>query len=111
MDMRIQFPDVSIITALHDTAHIGHSLARHWFSTKGRFGWATCPLTQNGFMRIASQPSINNSPYADRVLKVPVNKVQASFRRGYLPIWRRCASERRLLFPDGGFQPPARGSA
>ena len=51
--------------------------------------------------------SLRNSPYADRVLKVPVNKVQASFRREYFPF----VDERRLLFPDGGFQPPARGSA
>gem|GEM_PF-2979890 len=38
-----------------------------------------------------------------RVLKVPSNKGQASFRREE---FRECTSERRLFFPDGCFQHP-----
>ena len=35
--------------------------------------------------RSTDEIRVSNSPYADRVLKVPVNKVQASFRREYFP--------------------------
>ena len=45
--------------------------------------------------------------YRLRELKTPGNKVQPSFRRD-TPL--HCASERRLLFPDGGFQPPVKFS-
>ncbi len=60
MKMRIQLPDISILIALHDEKHPKHPLAHNWLVAEGRFGWATCPLTQNGFVRIASQPSVDN---------------------------------------------------
>jgi uncharacterized protein len=48
--------DVNVLLALFDQAHIHHSRARHWFSSRAGEGWASCPLTQNGFIRIISQP-------------------------------------------------------
>ena len=45
--------DISMLLALFDPAHIHHQRARAWWG-QGR-PWATCPLTQNGFVRIISQ--------------------------------------------------------
>lgn len=42
--------------------HIHHELAHEWFGKTGRKAWATCPLTQNGFVRIASHPKYPNRP-------------------------------------------------
>ncbi len=53
--MRALF-DVNVLLALFDQAHIHHQLARDWFKTHIRDGWASCPLTQNGFLRVVSQP-------------------------------------------------------
>jgi uncharacterized protein len=58
--MRIHLPDISVLVALHDSTHHGHAVTDQWFASEGRFGWATCPLTQNGFVRVASQPSVPN---------------------------------------------------
>ena len=49
--MRIQLPDVNVLIALHDATHQGHERAHQWFTNEGRLGWATCPLTENGFIR------------------------------------------------------------
>jgi toxin-antitoxin system PIN domain toxin len=57
---RIQLPDVNVLIALNDPAHEGHELAHRWFQDEGRYAWATCPLTENGFVRILSQPSYPN---------------------------------------------------
>jgi toxin-antitoxin system PIN domain toxin len=46
--------DVSVLIPLFDPAHVHHRRARGWWG-KGE-EWATCPLTQNGFVRIISQP-------------------------------------------------------
>lgn len=53
--------DVSILLALIDTAHARHTdVARWWVASHRSEGWATCPLTQNGFLRIISQRSYAN---------------------------------------------------
>jgi len=54
--------DVNVLLALGDPLHIHHRLARLWFSDKGRLSWVTCPITENGFVRIASHPSYTNPP-------------------------------------------------
>ena len=54
--MRALF-DVSALLAVFDKDHLFHGTARAWWAANPRAGWATCPLTQNGFVRIMSQPS------------------------------------------------------
>ncbi len=54
--------DVNLLLALTDPMHVHHESAHHWFTEKGRHAWATCPLTQNGFIRIASHPAYPNRP-------------------------------------------------
>jgi toxin-antitoxin system PIN domain toxin len=49
--------DVNVLIALLDEAHIGHSTATRWLSGAIDQGWASCPITQNGCIRIMSQPA------------------------------------------------------
>jgi hypothetical protein len=49
--------DVNVLIALLDAAHVGHAAATAWLRREARHGWASCPLTQNGCIRIMSQPS------------------------------------------------------
>ena len=48
--------DVNVLLALFDTAHVHHAMARAWQRDNSAAGWASCPLTQNGFLRILSGP-------------------------------------------------------
>ena len=58
--------DVNVLIALHDEQHAHHRTAADWLSAHARGGWATCPLTQNGCVRILSQPNYPNPvPLAD----------------------------------------------
>jgi len=52
--------DVNILIALHDAQHVHHDLASNWFVENAGHGWASCPLTQNGCVRILSQPGYTN---------------------------------------------------
>jgi predicted nucleic acid-binding protein len=65
-----------VLLALTDPMHIHHESAHRWFVEKGQYAWATCPLTENGFIRIASHPNYPNRPGA-------VAAVLAIFRRLY----------------------------
>jgi toxin-antitoxin system PIN domain toxin len=53
--------DVNVLIALIDPAHIGHHAAHHWFAKSGSTAWATCPITENGVLRIVGHPSYPNS--------------------------------------------------
>ncbi|MDO9319394.1 MAG: PIN domain-containing protein [Gammaproteobacteria bacterium] len=53
--------DVNVLIALLDSAHIHHSQAMNWLSANIAEGWASCPITQNGCIRIMSQPAYPNS--------------------------------------------------
>jgi toxin-antitoxin system PIN domain toxin len=54
--------DVNVLLALTDPVHVHHEAAHRWFGTVGRAAWATCPLTENGFVRVLSHPTYPNRP-------------------------------------------------
>ena len=53
--------DVNVLIALLDAAHVHHRVARAWLESNIEAGWASCPLTQNGCIRIMSQPGYPGS--------------------------------------------------
>jgi uncharacterized protein len=52
--------DVNVLVALLDAGHLHHGVAMQWLSAHARKGWASCPLTQNGCLRILSLPTYPN---------------------------------------------------
>lgn len=54
--------DVNVLIALFDPAHVHHDPAHEWFADIGRSSWATCPITENGAIRIISSARYPNSP-------------------------------------------------
>jgi toxin-antitoxin system PIN domain toxin len=54
--------DINVLIALIDPAHVQHDKAHVWFAAKGNKAWATCPLTENGVLRIIGHPRYPNSP-------------------------------------------------
>jgi uncharacterized protein len=54
--------DINVLIALIDPAHVQHDRAHDWFANSGKKAWATCPLTQNGVLRIVGHPRYLNSP-------------------------------------------------
>lgn len=49
--------DVNVLIALMDAGHVHHQIAMNWLEKNLSFGWASCPITQNGCIRIMSQPN------------------------------------------------------
>jgi len=59
--------DVNVLIALLDEGHIYHGLAMSWLEREISHGWASCPLTQNGCIRIMSQPKYPGNVAAAQV--------------------------------------------
>jgi len=54
--------DVNVLVALIDPAHVQHDRAHDWFAAEGREAWATCPITENGVLRVVGHARYPNSP-------------------------------------------------
>jgi hypothetical protein len=52
--------DVNVLIALLDQDHSMHAQALRWFAARATDGWASCPITQNGCVRIMSHPNYPN---------------------------------------------------
>ncbi|HEY3762460.1 MAG TPA: TA system VapC family ribonuclease toxin [Verrucomicrobiae bacterium] len=57
--MRALF-DVNVIIALLDPDHAFHERAHAWWEKNNKYGWASCPLTENGVVRIMSNPNYSH---------------------------------------------------
>ena len=56
--------DVNALVALAWDSHVHHRAVRKWFAAAGAKGWATCPVTESGFVRVSSNPKVLTSPIA-----------------------------------------------
>ena len=50
--------DVNALVALAWDSHVHHARVRAWFAENSSGGWATCPLTESGFVRVSSNPQV-----------------------------------------------------
>ncbi len=49
--------DVNVLIALVDPDHIDHDRVHTWAASNLGSGWASCAITENGLVRILSQPA------------------------------------------------------
>jgi toxin-antitoxin system PIN domain toxin len=69
--------DVNILIALTWPQHVHHTLTHAWFERTGRQAWASCPLTQLGFVRISSNPKIIANAVSPRAAATVLAKMVA----------------------------------
>jgi len=77
--------DVNVLIALLDADHAFHQAAWNWFEPNANDGWASCPITQNGCIRIMAHPAYPNA--------VPVQAVAERLREA-------AASASHEFWPD-----------
>jgi toxin-antitoxin system PIN domain toxin len=69
--------DINVLIALIDPGHVQHDRAHVWFAARGQKAWATCPITENGVLRIVGHPRYPNSPSSPAA----VAELLAAFRQ------------------------------
>ena len=69
--------DVNVLIALIDPAHTHHDPAHDWFAREGQREWATCPVTENGVLRIVGHPRYPNGPGSPAAVAPLVSKLRA----------------------------------
>ena len=64
--MRPALLDLNLLVALCWPSHEHHGLAHEWFAQRRTAEWATCPLTQLGFVRLVSNPAFSRDALSVR---------------------------------------------
>lgn len=59
-------PDLNVLIALTWPNHVHHALTQRWFSRQAGAPWYTCDVTQQGFIRLSSNPSVVKSERSPR---------------------------------------------
>jgi len=77
--------DVNVLIALIDPGHIAHDDAHGWFEVTGNAAWATCPITENGVLRIVGNQKYPNSPGSPAVVAQIVTKLRALQGHSFWP--------------------------
>jgi uncharacterized protein len=55
--MAVALLDINVLVGLLSEDSEFHAAAQRWFLQNARKGWATCPFTEAGFVRIISNPA------------------------------------------------------
>jgi toxin-antitoxin system PIN domain toxin len=95
--------DVNVLIALLDADHTLHERACEWFGGHAQSGWASCPITQNGCVRIMSHPGYPNALPVGAVM----DRLGAATAGAYHEFWpedislldSRIADSRRIHGP------------
>ncbi|PYE44678.1 hypothetical protein DFI02_102113 [Rhizobium sp. PP-F2F-G20b] len=73
--------DVNVLIALLDAGSPFHSAAHEWISDLGKDGWATCPITENGVIRILSNRTYVRYPGSAIVVSGMIDMIAKRARR------------------------------
>jgi toxin-antitoxin system PIN domain toxin len=77
--------DVNILVALFNPDHIHHEPAHDWFADNRRHGWATCPLTELGLVRILANPAYWTGAERSAAVLERLRKFCASGQHSFWP--------------------------
>ncbi len=88
---RVALLDVNVLVALFNPVHVHHELAHDWFADHRASGWATCPLTENGFLRV-----LGNPVRGDQTMPIPdlVARLRKFCASGHHEFWADAVSLR-----------------
>lgn len=93
---RVALLDVNVLVALFDPDHVHHEAAHRWFARGRESGWASCPLTENGVVRILSNPAYSG---ATETLDAVVRRLAVFCASGHHVFWEDSRSIRdELIF-------------
>ena len=86
----VALPDVNVLVALAWSIHVHHDLVHAWLAGHGEKPWATCPLTQSGFVRVSSNrhviPAAKSPREALRALEAMLSHPQHVFLPDHVSI-------------------------
>ena len=76
--------DVNALVALAWDSHVHHAAIRDWFTRNSARGWATCPVTESGFVRVSSNPKVLPTAIGIDAARAVLSALRALDGHGFL---------------------------
>lgn len=76
--------DVNALVALAWDSHVHHAVMRSWFASAAAGGWATCPVTESGFVRVSSNPKVLSAAISVEDARVVLTALRRHATHGFL---------------------------
>lgn len=76
--------DINVLIARVDPNHEFHSRVRVWLKTRSTEGIVTCPLTENGFLRIYGHPNYPGGPGSPEQARLDLQAIRALPRHQFV---------------------------
>ena len=76
--------DVNALVALAWDSHVHHAAIRSWFRANAASGWATCPITESGFVRVSSNPKVLPAPIGVEAARSVLKALRAAAGHRFL---------------------------
>lgn len=77
--------DINVLVALFDPDHVHHEIAHDWFADHRGQGWASCPITQNGLIRVLSNPRYGSPASGLRTVREAVRRFVSGKEHQFWP--------------------------
>jgi toxin-antitoxin system PIN domain toxin len=77
--------DVNVLIALAWPSHLHHGEAHEWFQKHRRQGFATCPLTQLGFLRLSMNPKFTKDAVSASTAMALLNRITGLKEHSFWP--------------------------
>jgi hypothetical protein len=97
----VRLLDINVLIALVDPWHVFHRLSTEWMESNSIKKWATCPLTENGFLRIFGHPGYKNGPGSPAAALPFLNQMYAAPGHEFWPLDLSFATGKTFRTLDG----------
>lgn len=77
--------DTNVLLALAWPNHQDHDAAHDWFKSQARHGWASCAITQLGFVRLSSNPAYTASSVTPQQAAALLRQLAAHKHHSFWP--------------------------
>jgi hypothetical protein len=90
--------DVNLLLILHDPLHLHYGLVSQWFARRAGEPFATCPITQSGFLRLLIRGVPGLAPYGMQEARDALNHLILQPGHVYWPDDPSYLDATRILF-------------
>lgn len=77
--------DINVLIASADPAHRFHDSFKRWYLARNKPALATCPITENGFLRIYGHPDYPGGPGSPSLAMTPLLTIRKMYGNVFLP--------------------------
>ncbi len=77
--------DINVLIARVDPRHAFHRRAAEWMASLKNAGLATCPITENGFLRIYGNPAYPGGPGSPGIARQLLSTIHRLPQHVFLP--------------------------